>query len=118
MCKIKPMEETKLEGCSRYTTASGDSVGGIAKRMTAGVPEQRMVALYRGNPSAFNGHNMNQLKAHADMAIPCTDAVEGIPVSEAKQVVGQHARSHIKRYGPFKPAAAGSSSQPPLQCGK
>ncbi|HEY5971267.1 MAG TPA: FimV/HubP family polar landmark protein, partial [Pseudoxanthomonas sp.] len=118
MCKVKPQAGTTLDGCSRYTSASGDSVGGIANRMTDGVPEQRMVALFRGNPAAFNGQNMNQLKAGAEMGIPCADAVEGIPVPEAKQVIGQHARSYVKRHGQFKRANAGSAPQDPMQCGE
>lgn len=117
MCRIGAMAPAKLEGCSHYTTVPGDSVGSIASRMTDGVPEQRMVALFRGNPAAFASSNMNQLKAGAELNIPCADAVEGIPVPEAKQVVGQHVRSHVRRYGPFKPAAAATDPQQPMQCG-
>ncbi|MBN7134763.1 hypothetical protein A7A76_08525 [Lysobacter enzymogenes] len=116
-CKAPAQGQTPLEGCSRYSTVPGDSVSGIANRMTTGAVEQRMVALYRGNTAAFNGQNMNRLKANAELGIPCAEAVERIPVAEARQVVGQHARSHIGRFGPFKPAVAAAAPEPPAQCG-
>lgn len=77
-----------------------------------------MVALYRGNTAAFNGQNMNRLKANADLGIPCADAVERISVAEARQVVGQHARSYVGRFGPFKPAVAAAAPESPTQCGE
>ncbi|MFD0323875.1 FimV/HubP family polar landmark protein [Lysobacter gummosus] len=117
-CKAPSQGQPMLDDCSRYSTVPGDSVTGIANRMTTGVLEQRMVALYRGNTAAFNGNNMNRLKAHSDIGIPCADAVKDIPVSEAKRVVGQHARSHVERHGPFKPGATGPASEQPMQCGE
>ncbi|MGH8082753.1 MAG: FimV/HubP family polar landmark protein, partial [Lysobacter sp.] len=116
-CKAPSRSQATLQDCSRYSTVPGDSVSGIANRMTTGALEQRMVALYRGNTEAFNGHNMNRLKANSDLGIPCADAVKEIPVAEAKQVVGQHARSHIERHGPFKSVAAAAAPEPPAQCG-
>ena len=48
--------------------------------------EQMLVGLFRNNPEAFSGNNMNRLKAGAILSLPDKEAVAAIPEDEAKRV--------------------------------
>ena len=48
--------------------------------------EQMLVGLYKKNPDAFIGDNINRLKAGAILSIPDKAAVAAIPAAEARQV--------------------------------
>ncbi len=48
--------------------------------------EQMLVGIYRKNPDAFIGDNINRMKAGAILNIPDKAAVAAIPAAEAKQV--------------------------------
>lgn len=82
-------EKVDDAGQRRYTVASGDTLGKIAARnMPAGVTlEQMLVALFRGNESAFSGKNMNRLRAGKILLIPDAGTASDIPVGEAHKVV-------------------------------
>ena len=58
-----------------YTVKSGDTLGKIAaQNKPAGVSlDQMLVAMFRQNPEAFAGSNMNRLKAGAKLNIPSDD---------------------------------------------
>ncbi|MBI4741525.1 MAG: pilus assembly protein [Betaproteobacteria bacterium] len=49
--------------------------------------EQMLVGLYRTNRDAFDGANMNRLKAGAILALPDKSAVEAVEPVEAKKIV-------------------------------
>ncbi len=49
--------------------------------------EQMLVGLYRTNREAFDGANMNRLKAGAILALPDKNAVEAVEPVEAKKIV-------------------------------
>jgi pilus assembly protein FimV len=59
-----------------YLVRNGDTLSGIALRtQRPNVSlDQMLVALFRGNPEAFSGNNMNRLKAGAVLAVPSADA--------------------------------------------
>lgn len=67
----------------------GDTLGKIAaEHKPDGVSlDQMLVALFRSNPDAFDGGNMNRLKAGKILSLPGSDAVAATPASEARGIV-------------------------------
>ncbi len=53
--------------------------------------EQMLVGLFKNNPDAFVGNNVNRLKAGAILNIPEKSAVEAVTDAEAKKVYTAHA---------------------------
>jgi pilus assembly protein FimV len=82
---------TPTEGFSgdEYRVRSGDSLSKIAGRtQRPGVSlDQMLVSLFRTNPSAFSGNNMNRLKAGVVLSVPSAEAAQGIPAGEARQTI-------------------------------
>ncbi|MCP5284407.1 MAG: hypothetical protein H6933_05880 [Burkholderiaceae bacterium] len=73
----------------RVRVRSGDTLSGIAERVR---PEsvsldQMLVSLYRANPQAFMGENMNRLKAGAVLEVPSTTEASAIESAEARRVI-------------------------------
>ena len=73
----------------RYTVRRGDTLSGVAARQRApGVSlDQMLVALYRSNPHAFVGQNMNRLRADAVLKLPTPQQAAQVARSDARQVV-------------------------------
>ena len=71
----------------------GDTLRRIATEMQhEGVSlEQMLVGLFRHNPEAFSGNNMNRLKAGAIIGLPDRETLAAIPESEAKRVFNTQA---------------------------
>ncbi len=53
--------------------------------------EQMLVGLFKNNPDAFIGNNVNRLKAGAILNIPEKSAVEAVSEAEAKKIYTAHA---------------------------
>jgi pilus assembly protein FimV len=72
-----------------YRVRSGDTLTGIASRTRRGSVslDQTLVSLYRGNPQAFIGDNMNRLKAGALLSVPSADTAAAIDAKEARQLI-------------------------------
>ena len=72
-----------------YRVRPGDSLSKIAGRtQRQGVSlDQMLVALFRANPTAFSGSNMNRLKAGVVLAVPSAETAQGIPPTEARQTI-------------------------------
>ena len=87
----KPAAETAVP--SRYRVKRGDSLGRIAAQLKpVDVSlDMMLVALYRANPDAFIGNNMNRLKSGRILTVPSGDAVRGTDDTEAHGVVVAHA---------------------------
>jgi pilus assembly protein FimV len=68
----------------------GDTLGKIARRVKPGgvTLEQTLVGLFQANSAAFNGNNMNRLKAGAKLKLP--------PADEMALVSGRKAREEIQ----------------------
>ncbi|WP_281054856.1 FimV/HubP family polar landmark protein, partial [Thauera phenylacetica] len=49
--------------------------------------DQMLIALLRANPQAFDGDNINRLRAGAVLAVPGADAVRGIDAGEARREI-------------------------------
>jgi pilus assembly protein FimV len=78
---------------SQYRVRPGDSLGKIAAQLRPAEVslDMMLVALYRANPDAFMGNNMNRLKSGRILAVPGADAVGAIGDAEAHGQVVAHA---------------------------
>ena len=76
-------------GADTYRVKAGDSLSRIASRtMRPGVSlDQMLVSLYRGNPDAFIGNNMNRLKSGVVLSVPGAESAKGVTAPEARQVI-------------------------------
>ena len=76
-----------------YRVRPGDTLGRIATRIKpAGISlDMMLVALYRANPDAFIGNNMNRLKSGQILSVPDSQAIRGTGEGEARGVVVAHA---------------------------
>jgi len=78
---------------TEYRTKRGDTLGRIAaqnKPVDVSL-DMMLVALYRANPDAFLGNNMNRLKSGQILSVPDSDALKGGNAGEAHGVVVAHA---------------------------
>jgi pilus assembly protein FimV len=84
---------TGRAGGSSYRVKSGDSLGRIAAQLKpVDVSlDMMLVALYRANPDAFIGNNMNRLKSGRILSVPDTASVQALNEGEAHGVVVAHA---------------------------
>ena len=89
-----------------HTVRRGETLAAIATaRRNEGVSvEQMMIALYRTNPQAFIGSNINRLKSGVVLSIPDPEVVRGVGAVRARalireQHVGfQRYREQLARY--------------------
>ncbi len=67
----------------------GDSLSRIAGRVQRpGISlDQMLVSLFRGNPQAFVGDNMNRLKAGAVLAVPSAEGAGKLSAQEARELI-------------------------------
>ena len=109
---------TSSAGGEQYTVKPGDTLQRIATQFkpNEATLEQMLSALFRGNPSAFEGDNMNRLRAGAIMNIPSAADVQGTPAPEAARVVRMQAsdwrtyRDRVAAAAPTSEGAAGRES--------
>ncbi len=68
---------------------SGDTLSKIATRTQRdGVSlDQMLVALFRANPSAFMGENMNRLKAGVVLSVPSAETAQAVGAAEARKTI-------------------------------
>jgi pilus assembly protein FimV len=78
---------------SSYRVRAGDTLGRIAAKLKpADISlDMMLVALYRANPDAFIGNNMNRLKSGQILSVPDSQAIRGTGEGEARGVVVAHA---------------------------
>ena len=83
----------RAEGASKYRVKAGDTLGKIAANLKPVEVslDMMLVALYRANPDAFAGNNMNRLKSGQILTVPDSDAIKGSGQGEARGVVVAHA---------------------------
>jgi pilus assembly protein FimV len=88
----RPQREAPVNA-TEYRVRTGDSLSRIAARMQrSGVSlDQMLVSLYRSNPQAFIGENMNRLKAGVVLAVPSAADAKSVTNAEARQII--HAQS-------------------------
>ncbi len=95
---------------SRYTVRRGDTLSRIAAETKAPnvTLEQMLVALYNSNQPAFDGNNMNRLRAGTILDIPSPDEAAATPRREATRIVRIQAgdwRGYQDRVAGAAPAA-------------
>ena len=83
----------KPAAAGQYAVKNGDTLSGIARQVgPEGVSlEQTLVGLYRANPDAFIGNNINQLRAGKILNVPEREQLAAIAQGEAAQEVRVHA---------------------------
>jgi pilus assembly protein FimV len=94
-----------------YEVQHRDSLWRIANRIRPGTPQminQTMVALYRANPSAFVGSNINRLRSGVVLRIPTDDDLLSVDVREANAEVA-------RQYKEWRPQAAEPADSGRLQ---
>jgi pilus assembly protein FimV len=81
------------KAAGEYKVQAGDTLSRIASELKpSGVSlDMMLVALYRANPDAFKGENMNRMQAGRILAVPGADAVRATGAAEAKGIVTAHA---------------------------
>ncbi|MDZ4097529.1 MAG: FimV/HubP family polar landmark protein, partial [Methylophilaceae bacterium] len=79
----------ETEPTSEYMTKTGDNLSKIAKEMQLeGYSlDQMLVALYRSNPQAFDGDNMNRLKVGQIIKAPTYDDLSAFTPQEATKEI-------------------------------
>ncbi|MES2316677.1 MAG: FimV/HubP family polar landmark protein [Pseudomonadota bacterium] len=89
----KPAPQPRGEGASEYKVKAGDTLTKIAARLKPVEVslDMMLVALYRANPDAFAGNNMNRLKSGQILSVPDSGAIAGTNSAEARGVVVAHA---------------------------
>lgn len=89
-----------------YVVQPGDTLSRIASRTRRGSVslDQTLVSLYRSNPQAFIGENMNRLKAGVVLKVPSAEAAASIDAAEAQQVI----QAQSADFGSFRQRLAGA----------
>jgi pilus assembly protein FimV len=85
-----PAPEAAAEPVEGYKVRAGDTLSSIAASQTrSGASlDQMLVSLYRGNPQAFVGNNMNRLKAGAVLNLADAQAAAAdVAPAEARRVI-------------------------------
>lgn len=97
---------TLPSGPDEYKVREGDTLYRIARQsQRAGVSlDQMLVALFRGNPSAFIGDNMNRLKAGAVLSVPSSDDAKAVTTADAREVI----RAQSADFGAYRQRLAGN----------
>ena len=71
--------------------------------------DQMLVALFRANPQAFIGNNMNRLKAGVVLAVPTAEARQGVTPAEARKTI----LAQSADFGAYRQRLAGTTPTPP-----
>ncbi len=99
-----------VAGSDEYRVRPGDSLSKIAGRtQRPGVSlDQMLVSLFRANPDAFVGSNMNRLKAGVVLSVPTAEAVTATPAGEARQTI----QAQSADFGAYRQRLASSALAP------
>jgi pilus assembly protein FimV len=91
-----PAVKATLPDKIAYTIRSDDFLGGIASRFKADDISvyQMMVAIFKTNPSAFVGNNINRMRVGRILLIPDEVTVRNISQSEARSLVIQQGKAY------------------------
>lgn len=76
-------------GPGEYKVRAGDTLSRVANRTKpVGISlDQMLVGLFRSNPDAFIGDNMNRLKSGVVLQVPGSDTLSSVSTDEARQVI-------------------------------
>ncbi len=104
-------------GEKSYTVKSGDSLARIANKVRSGSVslDQMLVALYRANPSAFVGENMNRMRAGEILSVPTADSAKSVDGQEARGVVVAQAQDFSNYRNKLAGKVSASVPQRPVE---
>jgi pilus assembly protein FimV len=89
--KVVAARNEPAKGAHEYRVKAGDTLMKIASTNLDGVSlDQMLVGIFRANPDAFVGENMNRLKAGQILTIPDADTVRSTAGTGAHAVVQAH----------------------------
>jgi pilus assembly protein FimV len=86
----------------------GDTLTKLAAKLQReGVSlDQMIVGLFRANPDAFIGNNMNRLKSGVSLAVPSADLTQSSSANEARQFI----RAQSENFSQYRRTLAGAVS--------
>ena len=116
--EVRPMPAPPAAPAPTRLVKQGDTLGKIAQQNRPdGVSlDQMLVALFRSNEDAFEGGNMNRLKAGKILALPDEAAVKAVDESVAtKTVLAQSVDFNAYRRKLAAAAASSSAKAPEVQ---
>jgi len=107
----KSGEQRALAG--NHEVRNGETLHRIASELKPqGVTlDQMLVALFRNNPDAFDGNNMNRLKAGKILSVPEKSVVESLAPAEARKVVV----AQSSNWNAYRSKLAGISAAAPAE---
>jgi pilus assembly protein FimV len=90
-----------------YRVRSGDTLSHIATRtQRPGVSlDQMLVALFRANPDAFMGNNMNRLRSGVVLSLPSADSAQSVSVADARNEI----RAQSADFGAYRQKLAANA---------
>lgn len=109
---VAPAAKAVAAGATR-AVVTGDTLGKIAAQtMPSGVSlDQMLVSLFRTNQDAFDGGNMNRLKAGKILSIPDAETIGKVSPSDArKEIVAQAAD-----FNAYRQRLAGAAAAAPAR---
>ncbi len=103
---------TRAAGAGEHEVKRGETLRKIANETKPeGVSlEQMLVGLFRANQEAFDGGNMNRLKAGKILTVPEKGAVEAVSEAEAKKIVVAQSSD----WNAYRRKLAGVAAQAPV----
>jgi len=113
-----PPPAASAEGANEYRVRPGDSLSRIAGQVRSqGVSlDQMLVSLFRANPQAFMGENMNRLRAGVVLSVPSAEDAAKVTQQQARElIVAQSADFAAYRQRLAGGTTATAESQPPRQ---
>jgi len=121
--RIAPAATAETVASGTYRVQRGDTLRRIAEanRPAEVTLEQMLIALARQNPAAFDGGNINRLKAGAILQMPSAAQVRAIDRAEARrEVIAQAADfdAYRRRLAAAAPAATAADSSGQASEGK
>jgi len=99
-----------------YTVQRGDTLYGIAGDAAQGQEsvslDQMLLSLYRNNPNAFIGGNINRIKSGAVLKVPSTQQAQSVSPREARREVVARTQGFDSYRSRLAAAAAAKSVEP------
>lgn len=100
-----PAAPSGADSADEYRVRPGDTLSRIAGRtQRPGVSlDQMLVSLYRGNPQAFIGDNMNRLRSGVVLSVPSAETAKAVAPAEAREVI----QAQSADFGAYRQRLAG-----------
>jgi len=111
---MPPKAPAAAKEAGSYTVKYGDTLSKIAKQNKSEEVslDQMLVLLFRSNPDAFSGKNMNRMKTGKILSIPDQSEAAAIPQKEARKQVRVQV-ADFRAYRERLAAAAGAAMPAP-----